>query len=53
MMRGRPVNAAAFGTPREVFLGRKDISRNEFFNRRLGPWLQDEVAFQTAGKGLV
>lgn len=52
-MSGWPVNAAAFGTPREAFLGREDVRWHYFFNRHLRPGLQDHVAFQAAGKGLV
>lgn len=52
MMRGRPENAAAFWTPREILLGRKDIGWNHVFYECLRAGLKDEVAFKTAREGM-
>src|SRR5262245_39386404 len=50
MMCRWPVNAMALWTPRGIFLRRKDVGRNNLFNRCLRPRLEDEVTFQTALK---
>jgi len=52
MVGGRPVNAAAFRTPGKILLRREDVGRNNFFNRRLGMRLKDNVAFQATCKGV-
>ena len=51
MVRGWPEDAAAFWTPREILLGRKDIGWDHVFYECLGARLKDHVAFQTATEG--
>lgn len=52
MMRGRPENAAAFWTPREILLCRKNIGWDHVFYGCLRAALKDDVAFQTATEGM-
>jgi hypothetical protein len=53
MMRCGPVDTAALGTPKKVFLGQEDVFRDRFFDGRFRTWLQATITNQATPEEIV